>query len=44
MSYQNTLEKQRKLSSYMKLIRNLRTRPIKNEKINNQAISNLIQR
>lgn len=35
MNYQNTLENQRKLASYRKLIRNLRTRPIKNEKINN---------
>jgi len=35
MSYQNILEKQRRLASYRKLIRNLRTRPIKNEKINN---------
>ena len=35
MNYRDTLEKQRKLSSYMKLIRNLRTRPLKNEKTNN---------
>lgn len=37
MNYQDILEKQRKLASYRKLIRNLRTRPVKNEKINNKT-------
>lgn len=36
MNYQDILEKKRKFASYRKLIRNLRTRPVKNEKINNQ--------